>query len=196
MPGIEPGAQGSLLDALLPVGDRHGFWRVAADLWLYPASAPLSSAIVGLACLALWRRGWHRAALLWGSAFVAGTAIEILVKEVLERPALYAVGNGRRAHVVGFDHSLPSGHTIRSFLIAAALLALSPRLGRAAAVWAASVVPILVVAGWHTPTDVAAGLLLAAALALLAHDLERPRVEDRAGASALRHDRQPRPVEP
>ena len=98
--------------------------------------------------------------------------------------------------MIGFDHSLPSGHTIRSFLIAAVVLVLSARLGRAAAVWAASVVPILVVAGWHTPTDVAAGLLLAAALALLAHDLERPRVDDRARASALRHDRQPRALEP
>lgn len=174
MPGIDPGTQGSLLDALLPVGDRHGFWDMAADVWLYPASAPLSSAIVGVACVALWRRGRHRAALLWGTVFLAGTAVEIVVKELLERPALYALVDGRREHVSGFDHALPSGHTIRSFLVAAVLLAVWRRLGRAAAVWAATVVPILVVAGWHTPTDVVAGLLLATTLALLAHDLEPP----------------------
>ncbi len=195
MPGVEPGDAGSLLDALLPVGRRRGFWDLAADLWLYPASAPLSAAIVVLACLTLRRRGRRRAALLWGLAFVAGTAIEILVKELLERPELYVVVDGRREHVAGFDHALPSGHTIRSFLVAAVLLAVWPRLGRVAAAWAATVAPILVFAGWHTPTDVAAGLLLAAALALLAHDLERAGVDHRR-APAPRHHREPRPVEP
>jgi membrane-associated phospholipid phosphatase len=195
MPGLEPSKPGTVFDALLPIGDRRDVWNVAADLWLYPASAPLSSAIVGIACAALWRRGRRDAARLWGAAFVAGTAIEIVVKELLERPALYAVVYGSREHVVGFDHALPSGHTIRSFLLAAVVLAVWPRLGRAAAAWAATVAPILVVAGWHTPTDVLAGLLLAAALALLAHDLERPRVDDGAGLPGLRHDREPRPVE-
>jgi membrane-associated phospholipid phosphatase len=167
MPGLEANGTTGLVDSLLPVGKRRGPWDLAADAWLYPASAPVAALVFLLACGTLWRRGRRVAAVWWAGALVVGTLIELVVKHVLARPALYVVDEGLRDHVTGFDHSLPSGHTLRSALIAALLLYLRPRVGRAAAAWAASVVVLLVVAGWHTPTDIAAGLLLAAACVLV-----------------------------
>jgi membrane-associated phospholipid phosphatase len=87
---------------------------------------------------------------------VAATAVETLCKDVLDRPALY---DGAR-HITGFDSSFPSGHTIRTVLVAAAFA--RPW----AAAWAVASIVLLQLAGWHTATDIAGGLLLAA-LALL-----------------------------
>jgi membrane-associated phospholipid phosphatase len=67
-------------------------------------------------------------------------------------------------HVYGFDQSLPSGHTIRSLLVAGAI-ACAWHWGRLALVWAAGVPFALVVLGHHTPTDVAAGVFVVLFLA-------------------------------
>jgi membrane-associated phospholipid phosphatase len=170
MPGLDPNGTTSLVDSLLPVGDRRDVFDLLADAWLYPASAPVTALIFALVCRGLWFDGRRTAAAWWAGALVAGTAVEILVKHVLARPALYVLDDGIRRHVTGFDQSLPSGHTFRSALIAALVLSLWPRLGRAVAGWAASVAILLVVAGWHTPTDIAGGLLLAALCALVVHE--------------------------
>ena len=66
--------------------------------------------------------------------------------------------------ISAFDTSLPSGHTIRSLIVAGAVAA-AWRSGRAAYVWAATVPFALVATGAHTPTDVVAGSLIAVALA-------------------------------
>ncbi len=165
MPGLDPvhcNGKPSLLDALRPFGcGTSGPADVATDLWLYPASAPVSAAAVCACAFALRRRGRRRAALLWPAALAAGVAVEVLVKEVVRRPALVASGR----HVVAFDGSLPSGHALRSLLLAATIACLWRRAGIVAALWAASVLPILVLAGWHTPSDVVAGAVLGATAA-------------------------------
>jgi membrane-associated phospholipid phosphatase len=201
MPGLEPGATASLGDALSPIGDDRAAPDLLADAWLYPASAPLSALAVALICRLLWRRGRRTAAAWWGGGFVVGVAVELLVKHVVARPALYLTEDGVRQHVTGFDHALPSGHTLRAALLAGLVACVWPRLGKAAALWLASVLVALVLAGWHTPTDIAAGLLLACAVVLvvrerLAHDLEGRRVDRGALAAVRRHERDPRAAKP
>jgi membrane-associated phospholipid phosphatase len=64
-------------------------------------------------------------------------------------------------HVRGFDQSYPSGHTLRTALVAATAWRLRPRLAPLLALWLAAAAALLVAGGWHVPSDVAGGLLLA-----------------------------------
>jgi membrane-associated phospholipid phosphatase len=193
MPGLDPGSgsQPGLLDALLPVAGADSGWEVAADLWLFPASVGLSTLLVGACAVTLWRRGRHRAAVLWPAALVLGTAIEVVLKETLVKPSVFADG----LRIGQFDVSLPSGHTIRAVVVAAVVSTTWTRVAPYATAWAASVLVVLVVAGWHTPTDVVAGLLLAAALVLAAHDLERRGVDRGPLGAAPVDDREPPAVQ-
>jgi len=123
-------------------------------LWTYPASLLPSALVAGYAA---WRLRDARPAVLW----VAANAVELAGKLIVARPALYAHGR----HVTGFDHSLPSGHTMRSLVVAYALAALWRR-GRFAYAWALTVPFALVAVGDHVPTDLVAGILAFAALSL------------------------------
>jgi membrane-associated phospholipid phosphatase len=76
------------------------------------------------------------------------------------------------SHLVGFDTSWPSGHALRCALVASALAAAWPRLRVPLAIWLAAVVVLLELAGFHTPTDLVGGLLLATAAAAGAVALE------------------------
>ena len=125
-----------------------------AALWTYPASVLPSALVAGYAT---WRLRDPRPAALW----VVANAVELAGKLAVERPALYTHGR----HITGFDHSLPSGHTMRSLVVAWSLAALWRR-GRLAYAWALTVPFALVVTGDHTPTDVVAGALAFAGLAL------------------------------
>jgi membrane-associated phospholipid phosphatase len=163
MPWLDPRSEDTNAAAvLLPLVEYRGVWDTVADVWLYPASVLVSGALIALCRSRVWLGAWF-----------VGTAIEVVVKATLARPDLH---QGAR-HLVDFDQSLPSGHTIRSLLVAAAVAHAFPRLARRVWAWAASVWILLVVQGWHVPTDVVAGLLLASALALLAHDLQRRGVD-------------------
>jgi membrane-associated phospholipid phosphatase len=95
--------------------------------------------------------------------WVAAVAVELAFRHALTRPALYRHG----VHLVAFDTSWPSGHALRSAIVAAALAAAWPRLRIPLGVWLAAVVVLLEVAGFHTPTDIAGGLLLAATVVAL-----------------------------
>lgn len=148
MPGARlTGGQPSLLDALVPFAGTHwgSAWSVLVNVVTVPASFLVALAIVA------WRSRVLAALLL------AAVAVETLCKEVLTRPELH---HGTR-HVVAFDDSFPSGHTLRAVIVAGALA--SPW----ATAWAVAAIVVLQLAGWHTPTDVGGGLLLGAS-ALLA----------------------------
>jgi membrane-associated phospholipid phosphatase len=97
---------------------------------------------------------------------VVGTAVETICKHVLERPELH---QGAR-HIAAFDHSFPSGHTLRTVLVAAAVA----RPWGAA--WAAASIALIQLAGWHTPTDIAGGILLGLAGLLGARALRGRRL--------------------
>jgi membrane-associated phospholipid phosphatase len=134
---------------------RAPFANASLELLTYPAAVVPSLLLLLVAASRLARADAIRSCLLW----VAGNAVEVIGKLTLERPALYHDG----LHVSAFDNSLPSGHTIRS-LVLAGVVAAAWRRGRAAYVWAAVVPIALVLTGAHTPMDVIAGIFVAFAL--------------------------------
>ncbi len=143
---------GSKLASLVPLLHTHwaSGYSAAVNVVTLPASFLIAVAIV-LAC--------SRALAI---ALVAAVAVETLCKEVLVRPALY----DGSFHVIAFDTSFPSGHTLRTIIVARAIAWRWPRAGPIAAAWAVASIALLLVAGWHTPSDLLGGVLLGA-LALL-----------------------------
>jgi membrane-associated phospholipid phosphatase len=153
------------VDRLMVAGDFHHApypaWRSAvpllgarwdsvlgsvADIVTLPASP-----LIALAILAWLRR--LDLVVVW----VLADAVEFLCKHALTRPWLY----DGDYHIRSFDTSFPSGHALRTVLLAAAVAAAYPRARALVYAWAAASIVLLLVAGWHTPTDLAGGVLLA-----------------------------------
>ena len=105
---------------------------------------------------------WKLRAPWWVAAWLGATIVEAVIRHILTRPELYRGG----VHLTGFDASWPSGHALHFALVAAVLATAWPLLRAPLAAWLAAAAVLLAVAGFHTPTDVAGGLLLAV-LALL-----------------------------
>lgn len=136
--------------------DVHSARGLVTDVVTLAGSPLLSVALVGALLLVLLHRRGLRPALAAGLAYVAVNLVELLCKHVLTRPELFLQG----AHVVAFDDSWPSGHALRTAFAAVLLAQLHPRLAPLAAVWTLAAATMLVVGGWHTPTDVVGGVLL------------------------------------
>jgi membrane-associated phospholipid phosphatase len=153
-------------EALVPL--LHSGWHepldVAANVVTLPAQAVVGSVLFAACLFTLARRGRTHAALAWGIAWVAANAVEVLCKSVLSRPLLHRDG----APLWALQSSWPSGHTLRSVLLAATVAAVWPRAGRWIAAWAAASLVLLELDGVHVPTDIAGGLLLALLAAGLA----------------------------
>jgi membrane-associated phospholipid phosphatase len=144
MPGASFGEkEPTFTDSLVPLLGAH--WDTwlggAANIVTLPASFLLSLAIVA------WR------SRLLAVALIAGVAVEVVCKELIDRPALY----DGAFHITSFDSSFPSGHTLRTILVAAAVW---PLLRGWAVAWAVASIVLLQLAAWHTPTDVLGGVLL------------------------------------
>jgi membrane-associated phospholipid phosphatase len=159
MPGADFRGTSTVASALVPLWDVHwhGVAHVAAELVTLPASFTPATAIVAAACLRL--RG--RAGVAFAAAYALGNAVEVLVKGTLTRPTLHAHG----VHLAGFDSSYPSGHTIRTVLVALTVTYAWPRARRWAVLWAVSSIAMIELGGQHVPSDIAGGLLVVAALA-------------------------------
>jgi membrane-associated phospholipid phosphatase len=157
----------SKLDAVVPL--LHAHWDNPLDyvgnVVTLPAQVVIASAIAAVCWLLLTRRGRTQAALLLAGAWIAANLTETLCKSVLSRPLLHHHG----APLLVFQSSWPSGHTVRSVLLAVTIAAAWPAARRWVACWAAASLVLLEVDGWHVPTDLAGGLLLA----LLATGLAR-----------------------
>ena len=142
----------TVLESLVPL--YHAIWQPAgaavAQIVTLPGQVLISFAIVAVGA-------WKLRAPVWILAWVGVVAVEIVCRHVLTRPALYRDG----VHVTAFDSSWPSGHALRCALVAAVLAAVWPRARTAIVVWLVAAAVLLVLAGFHTPTDVAGGLLLA-----------------------------------
>jgi membrane-associated phospholipid phosphatase len=173
MPALDPRAHGTAIVSSnglwRPFPLHVPWWQKALDLYTYPGSALVSGVLVAIACVAIVRRGRLWPALVWLGAWLAGSGIELIGKHVLNRPSLYWTDGHARIHVVPFANSYPSGHTIRSVVVAALLAFVWPRAKVPLAVWLAFVPVALVVIAAHTITDVIGGLLLGSLIVLVAH---------------------------
>jgi membrane-associated phospholipid phosphatase len=141
MPGANFQGHATTIGAIVPLyGTKwHAPWSVAANVVTLPASFVIALALTA----------WRSRPL--AVVVVVATGVEFVTKHLLERPALFHHGR----HVL-FDDSFPSGHSLRAVLVAAAFA--QPW----AAIWAAAAVALLEAAGWHTPTDIAGGIVLGA----------------------------------
>jgi PAP2 superfamily len=158
----------SLIEAVVPL--RHAHWHVAVDvaanIVTLPAQALVSSLLVGLCCVVLVRRGRRREAVVWAGVWIVGNLVEVLCKSTLSRPLLHTHGGP----ILGFQSSWPSGHTLRAVLLAAVVAVVWPSMRRWVAAWALAILVLLEVAGFHVPSDILGGVLLAALLVVLARD--------------------------
>ena len=143
-------AQAGWLEAAVPLLHQRfdSPLSVATDVVTLPAAALVSLAIV----LAASRVAGTGLVAAW--AF--GSAVELLCKHVLVRPALHEGS----FHIAAFDSSFPSGHALRAVLVAFAIARSWPRVRPLAVAWVVASVVLLQLAGWHTPSDLAGGLLL------------------------------------
>jgi membrane-associated phospholipid phosphatase len=159
------------LESIVPLLDAtfHPLGVGVAEIVPLPGQVVFSLLLVLAAAWRLWTRGRVEAAVCWTTAWLVAVAVELVCRHTLTRESLYRHG----VHLVGFDSSWPSGHALRCALVAAALAAAWPRLRIPLAIWLAAVVVLLELAGLHTPTDIAGGLLLATAAAAGAVAVER-----------------------
>ena len=166
MPGGRfTGAKVPLTAGLVPLRHVHwgSAWQVAVNVVTLPASFLVALAIV------TWR------SRLLAGALVACVAVEVVCKEALERPALYHHG----VQITAFGSSFPSGHTLRTILVA---IAVRPLVGAWALAWAAVSLALILLAGWHTPTDMVGGVLLGLLGGRAAGALRARRLRAPAGA--------------
>jgi membrane-associated phospholipid phosphatase len=180
MPGADFAEKSTFVDAVIPLWGVHwhGVLHVVSELVTVPASFTPATLVAAAACLAV--RG--RAAVVFAAAFALGNAIEVLVKSTLTRPALYAHG----VRLSGFHASYPSGHTLRTVLVATAVASAWPRLRLVAAAWAATSIVLIELGGQHVPSDIAGGLLLAGALLATTWSLRRGSTWSRRPSRASR----------
>ena len=166
-----PGSPPTLLESIVPL--LHVTFRplgvgVAVVVTL-PGQVLVSLLLVAIAAASLWTHGRRGAAVVWLAVWCAATGVEVVFRHTLSRPPLYQDG----VHVVGFDASWPSGHALRCTIVAAALVSAWPRLRVLIAIWLVAAVTLLELAGFHTPTDIVGGLLLATVAVTGAVALER-----------------------
>jgi len=173
-----PSRPPGFLDSVVPLHDAsfHPAGVAVAQIVTLPGQVVLSLILVLVAARRLWTGGRVEAAVCWPATWLLGVAVELVFRHTLSRPPLYRHG----VHLTALDMSWPSGHALRSALVAAALAAAWPRLRIPLAVWLVAAVVLL--AGFHTPTDVAGGLLLATAAAAGAAAVERSALLGRGAA--------------
>jgi membrane-associated phospholipid phosphatase len=166
-----PSTAPTTLEGLVPLhhASFHPVGVGVTQIVTLPGQVVLSFLIVLLAARELWNRRRVQAAVCWTAAWLVAVAVEFVFRHTLTRPALYRDG----VHLVAFDSSWPSGHALRCALVAAALAVTWPRLRLLLGIWLVAVVVLLELAGFHTPTDLAGGLLLATAAAAGAVAVER-----------------------
>jgi membrane-associated phospholipid phosphatase len=166
-----PSGPPTTLESVVPLlhAPFHPVGAGVTEIVTLPGQVVISLVLVLFAARRLWTRGRAEAAVCWTVAWFVAVAVEIAFRHTLTREPLYRDG----VHLVGFDASWPSGHALRCTLVAGALAAAWPRLRIPLAVWLAAAVVLLELAGFHTPTDLLGGLLLATAAAGGAVALER-----------------------
>ena len=161
----------TLADSIVPLlhTSFHPLGHAVAEIVTLPGQAVISFLLVAAASRRLWTRGRVEAAIRWPAAWLLAVALEVVLRHTLTRPPLYRDG----VHIVAFDASWPSGHTLRAGIAAAALAVAWPRLRPLLGLWFVGVIVLLELAGFHTPTDIVGGLLLATVAVTAAIEVER-----------------------
>jgi membrane-associated phospholipid phosphatase len=179
-----PGTAPTLSESLVPLlhASFHPVGVAVAEIVTLPGQVIISFLLVVAAAWRLWTRGKVEAAVCWTAAWLLAVAVEVAFRHTLSRPRLYQHG----VHLVGFDMSWPSGHALRASLVVAALAAAWPRLRVPLVIWLVAVVVLLELAGFHTPTDLLGGLLLATVAVATAVELGRSGLLGRRRRAALR----------
>jgi len=192
MPALKPGQPPSHSSRgfYLPFSSHTNWWSKLLDIWTYPCSVLISALVVIAALVVLRRRGRPAAAFVWIGAWVVANGIEVVVKHLVSRPALYGTAHGARLHVAAFDHAFPSGHMVRGAIVAGAAVFVWRRAARAILIWALLVPFALVFSAAHTPSDVVGGGLLGLMLVLLAQAVAHG-VRDGAGSPSPDLERRP-----
>ena len=146
------GGPPSSLESLVPL--FHATWQPAgvavAQIVTLPGQVVISSVLIAVGA-------WKLREPVWLIALLGVVIVEVVLRHTVTRPALYRNG----VHITGLDSSWPSGHALRCALVAAVIAAAWPRARTALAAWLVASALLLTIAGFHTPTDVAGGLLLA-----------------------------------
>ena len=179
-----PGPAPTLADSIVPLYHVafHPLGHAVAEIVTLPGQVVVSFLLVAAASRHLWKRGRVEAAVFWLAAWLLAVAVEIVFRHTLTRPPLYHDG----LHIVAFDDSWPSGHTLRAAIAAAALAVAWPRLRPLLALWLVAVMALLELAGFHAPTDILGGLLLAVVAATAAVECERSGLLRRRALRRLR----------
>ena len=166
-----PSGPPSTLESIVPLlhAPFHPVGVGVGVIVTLPGQVLISFLLVGAAARRLWTGGQVEAAVCWTAAWLVAVAVEVAFRHTLTREPLYRHG----VHLVGFDASWPSGHALRCALVAGALAAAWPRLRIPLAIWLVAVIVLLELGGFHTPTDILGGLLLATAAAASAVAAER-----------------------
>jgi membrane-associated phospholipid phosphatase len=166
-----PSSSPTTLESIVPLlhAAFHPIGVGVTQIVTLPGQVVISLLLVLAAAWRLWTGGRVEAAVCWTAAWFVAVLVEFVLRHTLTRHALYRHG----VHVVGFDASWPSGHALRCALVAGALATAWPRLRIPLAIWLAAVLVLLELAGFHAPTDLVGGLLLATAIAACAVAFER-----------------------
>jgi membrane-associated phospholipid phosphatase len=150
---------------------RHPFHselvRWLAAVVSLPASTIAAAVLVAAAAIVLWRRRARWEALAGLLSLAAIEIVEVVSRHAVTRPAMKVPVHGGTVRDFGVHASFPSGHTARALLLAALAARLLGRRDRRISAWVAAVALLQELGGFHTPTDVAGGLLLGGALAAL-----------------------------
>lgn len=154
------------MEAMVARGDlAPSGLRIMTSLVSVPAIV-LSCAIVVV--IAAFRRRFALGVRALGIVCGANLTVQ-LVKLAITRPDL-GVG-------LNLDNSFPSGHTAFAASVAAALVVVAPRGFQTIAVvlgglWASLMGQVVMLQGWHRPSDVAGAMLIVAAWTLLLAPVE------------------------
>jgi membrane-associated phospholipid phosphatase len=143
------------------------------------------------------RRGPWRAGLVWIAALFAGLAVEglgkLLIPQVKFTYSSVVLG-------VKIEGTYPSGHTMRSVIVATMIASLWPRVRPFAIAWVLYVTAVLELGGLHVPSDIAGGYLIGGALAAAALTYSRDAIRAESPVAALQSARRalakaPRPAD-
>jgi membrane-associated phospholipid phosphatase len=179
----------------------HGHRSLAqsiAALAFAPADSISALVLAGVATAVIRRRrGPWRAGLVWIAALLTGLAVEglgkLLIPQIKFTYSSVVLG-------VKIEGTYPSGHTMRSVIVATMIVSLWPRVRPFAIAWVLYVTAVLELGGLHVPSDIAGGYLIGGALAVAALTYSREAIQAESPIAALQSARRalakaPRPAD-